>query len=184
LNRQELIEGLQTIEGQIDELIVKMKEARASKGFQRQFCCNPEGCNFFGDPETDGFCSVCFKKLRIAAANNSSSSPSGIQKDESLESKLQRVRVKIRCLVTFAHALHDVQEKSKAKEAVNPERCGYCGRKVPIAMTAVSCKCGLHFCNQHRSWVDHECSYNVKLSHKKALKSTNPNVSGKKLDRI
>lgn len=48
-------------------------------------------------------------------------------------------------------------------------RCSFtnCKRKLPL--TAITCRCNLQFCDNHRMPEDHECSYDYKAEGRKQM---------------
>ena len=83
------------------EQLLKEKE-RAMEG-SRELC--KASCGFYGDPETSGYCSVCFKKQKQIVMTDRTSN-----KKASWESKWIRARKKLRCLLEL------IKKKAPMKE--------------------------------------------------------------------
>jgi len=178
-----MTETLNLIEHRLEELCAGSRKMEGP----RLPCQNK--CGFFGDMNSDGYCSLCFKEImkqRMSGpAINPSSAEEPIKKKWSNQYRKIRPRVIAVCL--FANML----EKKRAQQVdeekhdpASPKKCFTCGKRVGLAMTAVLCKCGHYYCVRHRSTIDHDCSYNFKHAFKRSLEKSNPSVVGKKLDRI
>jgi hypothetical protein len=64
----------------------------------------------------------------------------------------------------------------------NKRRCWEC--KCKIGLTAVTCKCGFTFCNQHRYAEEHKCSFNFRNAAKRKLEEENPRIVPAKISKI
>lgn len=60
-------------------------------------------------------------------------------------------------------------------------KCEHCLRKTHFT---VQCKCGKHFCINHRDPGDHTCSFNHQEAFKKYLQQNNPVVQTCKFTKI
>eukprot|EP00474_Spongospora_subterranea_P001568 CRZ02026.1 hypothetical protein [Spongospora subterranea] len=162
-------------------------------------------CGFFGNPETDDYCSLCFRS-RLAGKDPATNSAECISqgcvnfgnpskdklcnkcwhdREERRKSSwvsrtwwlpLQRAKAKLRAIWWFQ------QGCSPRPIQVDLRKCWACSKKIPL--TAVACRCGYIFCSNHRSTLDHDCTFNFRRAHKVRLQQLNPQIQGKKFDRL
>lgn len=62
-------------------------------------------------------------------------------------------------------------------------RCKKCSKKLNIA-TIHTCRCGDHFCSQHRYSEVHGCKYDYKTEGRKVIEESNPLIRAPKLPKI
>lgn len=67
--------------------------------------------------------------------------------------------------------------KAKAKN-----RCHTC--KVKIGVVGFPCRCGGSFCATHRYANEHNCSFDYKTHGQNEIRENNPQVLGKKIQKI
>ncbi|XP_044738004.1 serine/threonine-protein kinase HSL1-like [Chrysoperla carnea] len=65
----------------------------------------------------------------------------------------------------------------------NRVRCKKCSKKLNIA-TIHTCRCGDHFCSQHRYSEVHGCKYDYKTEGRKVIEQANPLIRAPKLPKI
>jgi hypothetical protein len=79
-------------------------------------------------------------------------------------------------------------KKTLAKEEgiapVTKSRCLYNGCRIKLGLTAITCKCGIQFCNSHRAAEAHNCTYDYRGDAFKQLSSIHLKVTGTKLEHI
>lgn len=61
-------------------------------------------------------------------------------------------------------------------------RCEKCHKKV--GFLGFKCKCGSIFCNEHRDYDKHDCTYDYKSESKTILSGNNPKIVNPKVDSI
>jgi hypothetical protein len=57
-----------------------------------------------------------------------------------------------------------------ALSSANKNRCPVCNKKLPIL--PLTCKCGINYCEVHRSPEIHNCKYDYRNEFKKTLDSS------------
>ena len=108
-------------------------------------CSN--GCGFFGNIDSEGMCSVCWKKT----TNNISI----ISNTSIIDNKYL-----------------SISKESEFNIQKNKNRCWSC--KKNIGLTGIECRCGFIFCGQHRYVDTHNCSFDYKTLGKVELNKCNP----------
>merc|ERR1719229_1617076 len=93
--------------------------------------CKGENCNFFGNPDRGGYCSVCFKKYVDAQPKS----------EEKKEDDANKPAAGGDSDAKMADPKLPVQKKKN--------RCFKCRKKMALA-SRFTCKCGYVFCSQHR----------------------------------
>jgi len=105
------------------------------------------------------FCSVCYQ---VALKNNEITIPE--TKDIIItEKKEEKVEV--------------VPEQPK--QQVRKDVCWKCEKRV--GYLGFTCRCTYTFCNLHRHFNDHDCSFDYKSMERERLKKDNPLVASKKI---
>ena len=103
---------------------------------------------FFGSPERDGMCSVCFRKPSI-----------DIKKEEIKDNNDNSKNV----------ILIEKVEENKIPEQINKMNCWKC--QIRVGYLGFNCNCGYVFCGKHRHFSDHNCDFDYKNYDKQKLKN-------------
>jgi hypothetical protein len=111
--------------------------------------------SFFASNE--GYCSVCFK---IAVQNNEIAIPE--KKEAVIEEKKEE----------------KIEEKVLPKQEKR-DSCWKCQKKV--GYLGFTCRCSYTFCNLHRHFTDHNCTFDYKSLERERLTKENPLVVAKKV---
>jgi len=49
------------------------------------------------------------------------------------------------------------------------KKCGRCAKKLSLAQQAITCACGLAFCDAHRPFTEHGCAFDYKVAGRRQL---------------
>eukprot|EP00466_Bigelowiella_natans_P021231 jgi/Bigna1/91293/estExt_fgenesh1_pg.C_950064 len=133
-------------------------------------------CGFYGSTDTEGMCSICFKKAyQLSGTKSNTDSNKVVGGAGEWKMKFNRARLKI-------HAAYMLRKGSKRKKQQNKNRCFFCNRKVGIL--GFECRCMFTFCDKHRFPDAHNCKFDYKQQHKNKLKKDNQALSREKISKI
>lgn len=164
------------------------------------------GCGFYGNPSTDGLCSVCFKEALKKKQQPPASSPSPVSAPfvaapstplaaaaptvPSLPAQPQTHTDKLEEEsgagtsggTSTATSDTDADDKDPSKDKKKKNRCAVCRKKV--GLTGFECRCGGLFCAVHRYSDKHECSFDYRELGAQEIRRNNPVVVSQKIHKI
>ncbi|TVU08598.1 hypothetical protein EJB05_42007, partial [Eragrostis curvula] len=158
-----------------------------------------KGCGFFGSPDTQNMCSVCFKKHLLATgepaalASKAVVAPSAVKTTGDAAHASSAVAGAGTSAEEEEEALTAAElrqkawvERCRAAVAENywGNRCSHCLKKMTL-VGRFTCRCGRTYCPTHGHSEAHACAYDYQRAGVISIIRSNPLIQGEKLrDRI
>ena len=67
----------------------------------------------------------------------------------------------------------ELKKKKKKSKKKRQKRCGHKDCNVKLALTSMTCKCGVKFCMKHFSFTKHDCPYDYVAEARENLEKKN-----------
>jgi len=115
---------------------------------------------YFGSPERDGMCSVCYKDFKLKSEKIQEPKLNEITEDKSLETPLNS-----------EDKINETTNTNIRPIQTNPQSCWICNKK--IGYLGFKCKCEYIFCGTHRHFSDHNCDFDYKSYDRQKLTKQN-----------
>lgn len=72
----------------------------------------------------------------------------------------------------------EIVEDSKTKKTT--KKCSTCNKKLGF-VSCYTCRCGNDYCNKHRFYDQHDCTYDYKSKAIEKLRLNNPKVNNRRI---
>ncbi|VBB18407.1 hypothetical protein YASMINEVIRUS_870 [Yasminevirus sp. GU-2018] len=87
-------------------------------------------------------------------------------------------------VIQHDHTVQPTQSNLQRQPRQIPKRCEFPDCKMKLNILSIECRCGLFFCNKHKFFTDHTCSYDYKGEYAKILKEKIPKIEREKVDKL
>ncbi|XP_074862472.1 AN1-type zinc finger protein 6 isoform X4 [Carettochelys insculpta] len=174
----------------------KRRMAQETNHSQVPMLCST-GCGFYGNPRTNGMCSICYKEhLQRQNSSNGRISPPAASVSsitESLpvqhtEGSIPETQSSLDTASTQSMQPSPVSNQSLLTESVASSQAEITAVDKTIPETedlqGFECRCGNIYCGVHRYSDVHSCSYNYKADAAEKIRKENPVVVGEKIQKI
>jgi hypothetical protein len=167
------------------------------------------GCGFYGNPSTDGLCSLCYKEALKKRQQPPGSTPapsftpspppnlmdtgvptipviaSPTPDSKDCEGEGVGGQATISSIPGASSESPDYKEGDKQDDkdkSKKKNRCAVCRKKV--GLTGFECRCGGLYCAVHRYSDKHDCTFNYRELGAQEIRRNNPVVVGEKIHKI
>mmetsp|Transcript_9061 Transcript_9061/g.13589 ORF Transcript_9061/g.13589 Transcript_9061/m.13589 type:complete len:357 (+) Transcript_9061:73-1143(+) len=169
--------ALELIQQKLRDVKAGKKSIAVPKPKPKRILCK---CGFWGNIETKGLCSVCYRKEVFGEPDKAEEKKAEAKKKAKKSWKIgfKRATTKLAAIYRFRRNL---KTDSRLIQK-NKKRCFTCNKKV--GYLGFECRCMFVFCELHRLPESHNCRYDFKRRHMNKLKKDNKVVAHDKLSKL